>query len=116
MSNPTRPSDFGDNCLTCGLYVESCKEKQPAPTPTVEESALKIANRVDGVLCDEIAWAIAERKIVNLVHSALAQARAEARREAADDFCALRPGKGQVCIMDDRDKCHDRAAILGRKP
>ncbi len=38
----------------------------------------------------------------------------EARREAANDFCAECPGK---CAYECRwDECPDRAAILGRRP
>ncbi len=119
-----------DALITALTESEAVALLTDEPSKTAEELAEKILRLVDADKVDlskgkslRELLIDAEKKGADilkttsaLIHSALTQAKAEARREAADDFCALRPGKGQVCIMDDRDKCHDRAAILGRKP
>jgi len=99
--------------------------KQPVPTPTAEELAARILDIGEGALVDltkgktlREALNIAEKshldalkKSADLIASALAQAKAEARREAADGFCEWCPGK---CAYERKwDKCPDRAAILG---
>lgn len=37
---PSVPGDFGGNCLTCGLYIESCKERPASTRPEAVQEAM----------------------------------------------------------------------------
>ena len=78
--------------------------KQPAPTPTAEELARQVEAIVLGDFGDpEAGDTIA--KISTIIQSALTQAKAETRREAADDLCASCQG---------RDICHEGKSLDGK--
>lgn len=44
---PSIPGNFGDNCLTCGLYVESCKEKLAPTRPEAVQEAMEFFSTIE---------------------------------------------------------------------